>query len=111
MIFELTKTIMGNSTDTSVHNFTHMSANTHLAFEFMKRLLNRSNQQEEKLLFLYQQTCKIELVVHQLIKKIAKQEVGSSSNIFQNYLKNVIIHIHQNILYFLEIATMFLGSH
>ena len=52
LFFELTKTIMSDN-DTSKHNFSQMASNTHLAFEFMKKLLNRSNQQEERLMFLY----------------------------------------------------------
>ena len=66
LFFELTKTLM-NDKDTSQLNFVQMANTTKQAFDFMKKLLGK---QDEKMLAIYLQTCKIELVIQQLIKKI-----------------------------------------
>lgn len=58
--FELTKILM-NDKDTSQLNFAQMAETTRKAFDFVKRAL--SSIREEKLLFIYLQTCKIEMVV------------------------------------------------
>ncbi|CDW73412.1 nli interacting factor-like phosphatase family protein [Stylonychia lemnae] len=122
LFFELTKTIM-NDKDTSQIDFNAMQGTTKQAFDFMRKILIRyggayQNQNEEKLINMYAQTCKIELVVQQLIKKIqndiyptqTQKQAGQSSGLVHNYMKNVIIHTHQNILYFLEIATLLIGG-
>ena len=73
MFFELTKTIM-NDKDTSFLNFTQMADTTRKAYEFMRKLIPN---QDDKILNLYSQTCKIELVVQFLIKKLSNDIYSS----------------------------------
>ncbi len=58
----------------------------------MKKLLLR---QEEKFLHLYLQTCKVDLIVQFIVKKLNKEIItDSKANLLVNYIKNVIIHTH-----------------
>lgn len=56
-----------NDKDTSLIDFGSMQGVSNHAFEYMRKILNRYNNalnnNEEKLVNLYCQTCKIELVV------------------------------------------------
>ena len=119
LFFELTKTLM-NDKDLSLLNYIQMSDTTKKAFEFMRKLLSSNGTEEVKLLIMYAQTCKVEMVIQQIIKKMQNElysnnsqqvnQANSQSSIVHNYIKNVIIHTHQNILYFLEIATLLMGG-
>jgi hypothetical protein len=60
LFFELTKTIM-NDKDVMLLRFAVMSETTKQAYAFMQKLLCKPS--EDKMLYLFQQTCKMELVI------------------------------------------------
>lgn len=67
--FELTKLVMSEKEVGGV-NFSQMSSTTKKAFEFMRKTFSK---QEERLIQLYFQTCKIELLVLFVVKKNHKK--------------------------------------
>mmetsp|Transcript_1802 Transcript_1802/g.1727 ORF Transcript_1802/g.1727 Transcript_1802/m.1727 type:complete len:113 (-) Transcript_1802:1062-1400(-) len=89
-------------------SFPEMAQTTKLAFEFMKKLLQR---QEEKLIQMYLQTCKVDLLVQFLIQKMtAEISAEKEGSMTLHQMKTVIVHTHKSILSYLEIATSLIGG-
>lgn len=97
----------------------YMNKTTKAAYDFMFKLLCHSS--EEKLLHLYLLTCKIELFINFLLKSFKNdiysptsqrdpQKQSAQAPHSHSYMKSLIIHTHQSILYFLELSTILMAK-